>query len=173
LSYRSRVRALALLLLFCFSAAAEEPADGPKRIFRDPFIEQLAGEWQLKRQIRGRQVENTVKAGWVLNHQFLQLHMTDVAVPPAYEALVYIGYSHAEQRYVAHWIDVFGGKFSAIGYGKRSGDSIPFAFQYDDGPFHNTFKWDAAAQGWTFTMESVGKDGKRQLFAVDTLRRRK
>lgn len=147
------MRALALLLLFCFSAGAEESADGPRRIFRDPFIEQLAGDWQLKRQIRGREVENTVTAEWVLNHQFLQLHMKDVAVP--------------------HWIDVFGGKFSAIGYGKRSGDSIPFVFQYDDGPFHNTFKWDAAAQGWTFTMESVGKDGKRQLFAVDTLRRRK
>jgi hypothetical protein len=132
------MRALALLLLFCFSAGAEESADGPRRIFRDPFIEQLAGDWQLKRQIRGREVENTVTAEWVLNHQFLQLHMKDVAVP--------------------HWIDVFGGKFSAIGHGKRSGD---------------TFKWDAAAQGWTFTMESVGKDGKRQLFAVDTLRRRK
>jgi len=65
-----------------------------------------------------------------------------------------------------------GGKFPAVGYGKRKGDSIPFVFQYDDGPFYNTSKWDAAAQAWTMTMESAGKDGKRQLFAVDTLRRK-
>jgi hypothetical protein len=156
------MRLLALLSLFIAGAVSAQ----------DPFIEQLAGEWQLKRQIRGREVENAVKAEWVLNYQFLQLHMKDVAVPPAYEAIVYIGYQHADQRYVAHWLDVFGGKFSAIGYGKREGDSIPFVFKYDDGPFYNTFRWDAAAQTWTLTMESAGKDGKRQLFAVDTLRRK-
>ena len=160
------------LVFLCAAGVAQEQADGPKRTFRDPFIEQLAGDWQLKRQIRGREVENTVKAEWVLNHQFLQIHMKDVAVPPAYEALVYIGYQHADQRYVAHWLDVFGGKFSAVGYGKRDGDSIAFVFRYDDGPFYNTFRWDAATQSWTMTMESAGKDGKRQLFAIDTLRRK-
>lgn len=166
------MRALALLLLFSATAGAQEPADGPKRILRDPFIEQLAGDWQLTRQIRGREVHNTVHAEWVLNHQFLQIHMKDAAHPPTYEALVYIGYQHADQRYVAHWLDVFGGKFSAIGYGKRAGDAIEFAFQYDDGPFFNTFAWDALAHAWTFTMESGGTDGKRGLFAVDTLRRK-
>jgi hypothetical protein len=72
---------------------------------------------------------------------------------------------------MVHWLDVYGGKFSAMGTGQREGDSIAFVFQYDDGPFYNTFKWNAAAQTWTFTMESAGKDGKRELFAVDTLRR--
>lgn len=131
-SYLFRMRALALLLLFSATAGAQEPADGPKRILRDPFIEQLAGDWQLTRQIRGREVQNTVHAEWVLNHQFL----------------------------------------SAIGYGKRAGDAIEFAFQYDDGPFFNTFAWNALAHAWTFTMESGGTDGKRGLFAVDTLRRK-
>lgn len=173
--YRFRVRAFAPiaagLLLSAVPAAAQEPADAPNRIFRDAFIDNLVGEWRLMRQIRGRDVENSVSADWVLNHQFLRIHMKDVAVPPAYEALVYIGYQHADQRYVAHWLDVYGGKFSAIGYGKREGDSIAFVFQYDDGPFYNTFKWNAATQTWTFTLESAGKDGKRELFAIDTLRR--
>ena len=160
------MRLLLALLMLAGAASAEE------RTFQDPFIEQLAGDWTLTRQIRGKEVENTVRAEWALNHQFLQIHMKDVANPPAYEALVYIGYQHADQRYVVHWLDVFGGKFSAIGYGKRSGDSIEFAFQYDDGPFFNTFTWDTLAQGWTFKMESVDKDGKRRLFAVDTLRRK-
>lgn len=170
--YRFTVRAFAImLLLWAMPATAQEPADESKRIFRDAFIDNLVGEWRLVREIRGREVENSVSADWVLNHQFLRIHMKDVADPPAYEALVYIGYQHADQRYVVHWLDIYGGKFSAIGHGKRVGDSIAFVFQYDDGPFYNTFKWDARTGSWTFTMEATGKDGKRALFAVDTLRR--
>ena len=150
---------------------AEGPKDGPNRIFNDEFIENLSGDWKLTRKIRNTEVTNTCKAEWVLNHQFLQLHMKDVADPPSYEALVLIGYSHADKQYIAHWCDNYGGKFSAIGYGKRSGDSIEFQFEYPEGPFYNTFTWDAKAKGWTFRMESVEKNGKRALFAEDTLRR--
>jgi hypothetical protein len=153
------------------AARGDDPPDGPKRIFKDDFIENLTGEWKLTRKIRGKKVENTLKAEWVLNHQFLKLHMKDVADPPAYEALVLIGYAHGDKKYVAHWCDTYGGKFSAVGYGKRSGDAITFEFQYEDGPFYNTFTWDAKAKGWTFRMESQGKDGKRVLFAEDSLRR--
>ena len=160
------MRLLLALLLAAGAASAQD------RTFNDPFIQQLAGDWTLTRQIRGKEVENTVHAEWVLSHQFLQVHMTDSAQPPAYEALIYVGYQHAEQRYVVHWLDVYGGKGSAIGYGKRSGDSIEVAFQYEDGPFFNTLTWDTLGQGWTFKMESVNKDGKRQLFAIDTLRRK-
>jgi hypothetical protein len=150
---------------------AEGPPDGPKKIFKDDFIENLTGDWKLTRKIRNTEVTNTVKAEWVLNHQFLQVHMKDVAEPPAYEALVLIGYSHADKQYVAHWCDNYGGRFSAIGYGKRSGDSIEFAFEYREGLFYNKFTWDAKVKGWTFRMESEEKDGKRALFAEDTLRR--
>ncbi len=160
------MRLLLALLLAAGAASAQD------RTFNDPFIQQLAGDWTLTRQIRGKEVENTVHAEWVLNHQFLQVHMKDSAQPPAYEALIYVGYQHAEQRYVVHWLDVYGGKGSAIGYGKRSGDSIEVAFQYEDGPFFNALTWDTLGQSWTFKMESVNKDGKRQLFAIDTLRRK-
>ncbi len=96
------------------------------------------------------------------NRVFRDAFMDGGADPPTYEALVYIGYQHADQRYVVHWLDVYGGKFSAIGYGRGVGDTIPF---------YNTFKWDARSESWTLTMEATGKDGKRELFAVDTLRR--
>ena len=152
-------------------AAADDPPDGPKRIFKDDFIQNLVGDWKLTRKIRGTEVQNTLKAEWVLNHQFLQLHMKDVAEPPAYEALVLIGYSYDDQKYIAHWCDTYGGKFSAIGYGKRSGDSIEFEFQYPDGPFYNTFTWDPKAKSWTFKMQNQNKEGQRTLFAVDTLHR--
>ena len=160
------MRLLLAWLLVAGTASAQE------RTFNDPFIDRLAGEWTLTRQIRGKEVENAVRAEWVLNHQFLQVHMIDSVQPPAYEALIYIGYQQDTQRYVVHWLDVYGGKGSAIGYGKRSGDSIEVAFQYDDGPFYDTLTWDTLGQGWTFKMESVDKEGKRKLFAIDTLRKK-
>jgi hypothetical protein len=80
------------------SFAADEPADGPKRIFKDVLIENLTGDWKLTRKIRGKEVQNTVQVEWVLNHQFLQIHMKDVAEPPTYEALVLIGYSYADKN---------------------------------------------------------------------------
>jgi len=75
---------LLALLIYAGAACAQD------RTFNDPFIDRLAGDWTLTRQIRGKEVENSVHAEWVLNHQFLQVHMTDSAQPPAYEALIYV-----------------------------------------------------------------------------------
>ncbi|MBX7105233.1 MAG: hypothetical protein K1X57_14215 [Gemmataceae bacterium] len=165
------VIAIAVALASPRPLRADDPPDGPKRIFRDDFIENMVGDWKVSRKIRGTVVENKLKAEWVLNHQFLQLHMKDVANPPAYEAIVLIGYVHSDQKYVAHWCDTFGGKFSAIGYGKRVGQSIEFEFQYPSGPFYNTMTWDPQAKGWTMRGESRSKDGQRVFFAEDTIRR--
>jgi hypothetical protein len=153
-------------------ARQDEPPDGPKRVFKDDLIENLAGDWKLTRKIRGKEVTNSVTAKWVLNHQFLELHMVDAADPPEYEAIVLIGFSYSDKRYVAHWCDTFGGKYSAIGYGKRAGETIEFAFQYPDGPFFNTFSWDAKLKEWTCRLENSSKDCKRSLFAEDSLRRK-
>ena len=151
---------------------AQEPLDGPTRPFKDELLENLVGDWKLTRQIRGQTVQNTVKVEWVSNHQFLRIHMKDVATPAQYEAMVFVGYDNASDRYVAHWIDVFGGRFSeTLGYGKREGNSIKFVFEYPDGPFHNTFTWNASDKAWTFLLEQKNKEGKWTTFATDTLRR--
>lgn len=166
------------LLLVCLNAArlnpvrAQEPLDGRNRIFRDDLLDNLSGDWKLTRRIRGQSVENSVKAEWVLNHQFMLVHMKDVSSPPSYEAMVFIGYDNAGERYVAHWIDVFGGRFSeTLGYGRRSGNSIKFVFEYPDGPFNNTLTWNPETKGWTFLMEQKDRSGKWAVFAEDTLRR--
>jgi hypothetical protein len=151
---------------------AQEPLDGRNRIFHDDFLDNLAGDWKLTRKIRGQSAENTVKAEWVLNHQFLLVHLKDVKSPPNYEAMVYIGYDNTSERYVGHWIDVFGGRFSeTLGYGIRSGNSIKFVFEYPDGPFHNTFTWNPETKSWVFLMEQKDQAGKWKVFAEDTLRR--
>lgn len=63
------------------SARAEEVSDGPKAIFSDAFIENLVGDWIVNRQIHGKVVQNSLRVEWVLNHQFLQLHMKDLTDP--------------------------------------------------------------------------------------------
>ena len=158
------------LALAAFAASFAAHAIDPP--MNDPFLENLAGKWTIERRIRGTLVANTMEAKWVLQHRFLQLRMKDVADPPRYEALVMIGWDGLEQRYVAHWMDIYGGRLSAMGYGKREGNSIEFRFEYPDGPFFNTFQWNPGEQGWTMTLENSDKGGKRTPFAEDRLRRR-
>ena len=158
----------------------QEPADGRNQILHDEFLNNLAGDWKLARKIRGHNVQNSAHAEWVLNHQFLFIHMKpagDVHMKPAgdpsqYEAMIYIGYDNAGQCYVAHWIDIFGGRVSeTLGYGKRNGNSIQFVFEYSDGTFHNTFTWNQDTKSWASFMEQKDNNGKWATFAEDTYRR--
>jgi uncharacterized protein DUF1579 len=171
---------IALGLLACAGAPsgvlrAQQPdaaLDGPRRIFQDSLVEKLTGDWTMTGRVRGRPAEYSLHAEWVLNHQFLQLRMRDVSQPPAYEATVYLGYDNASERYVSHWLDLFGGRFSeTLGYGQRAGSAIRFVFEYPDGPFHTTFSWDPAARTWSVLMEDRGAGGVWQEFASYTLRR--
>lgn len=142
--------------------------DGPDARFDDDLISKLEGTWDLTRTIRGTVVRNTVSANWVLNHQFLSVHMKDVNEPSEYEAIVLIGYVHATRKYVAHWTDTYGGAYSAVGTGERKGNSIEFRFEYPDGPFFNTFTWASDTKQWTFRGESLDASGQRKLFLLDT-----
>jgi hypothetical protein len=163
-TFVNRLYALGIALI---ATPAFGQADGRGSRFEDDLFAKLEGEWHVTRQIHGTEVTNTISATWVLQHQFLHLRMRDLASPPRYEAEVYIGYSYAAKEYVAHWIDNFGGHFSALGRGKRDGNSVEFRFEYPDGPFFNTFSWDPASGTWTCHLESSGSDGKRTTFARD------
>ena len=136
---------------------------------RDPLLDNLVGDWQVERKFgSGRRAENTLHVEWVLDHQFLELHYRDVATPPKYDAMVFVGYDPGEQRYVCHWIDNFGGEFSALGYGKLDNEkhAIEFTFNYKDGPFINKFSFDPVSKTWTSLMRQQDK-GEWKVFAED------
>ncbi|MBX7187202.1 MAG: DUF1579 family protein [Vicinamibacteria bacterium] len=168
---------LALALVFVAaaggaqSAKGEGPEAGGARVAAERFLDNLVGEWQISRKIRGTVVHNTLQATWVLRHRFVQLHMRDVKEPSEYEALVLVGYEEKTERFVAYWCDSFGPDYAAPGFGKRRGNAIEFVFNYADGPFHNTFTWDPKGSKWTLLMESE-KDGARVVFAEDTVTRK-
>ncbi len=168
-------RWLAPLLFVALAASrapAQEPEDGVGRPSRDPLVERLTGNWTITRRIRGREVHNSSSARGILDHQFLELRMTGTATPPSYEALVLIGYCHADRSYVAYWCDSYGGKFSTSGVGRRTGENaIEFEFRYPEGPFFNTFTRDEKSATWTSRMERSDANGRRSLFAEDVYRR--
>ena len=154
-----------MVALLAYAGSAQQRGS-----FTDPFLDNLTGEWNLRRSIRGQTVENRVEAKWVLNHQFLLVEMSDAKTPTEYAANIYIGFDDAKKSYVAHWLDVFGGAFSeTLGYGKRNGNKIIFLFEYPDGPFRNTFTWDEKQRSWNFLMQNGHKDGSWTLFAEDKL----
>ncbi len=162
----------AQVFCFCLSVtmAFAQELDGPKHIFHDPLLENMVGTWKLNGRIAGREANHTVDADWVLNHQFLRIHekdngaSKDGAVP--YEAIVMIGYDNASEHYMAHWTDIYGGRFSeTLGYGTRSGNEIRFTFEYPDGPFHTTFRWKPDSSQWQWLMEGKNKQGQWTEFA--------
>jgi hypothetical protein len=138
---------------------------------QDDCLDHLVGDWRITRSIRGTTAENTMEARWVLAHQFVQMHRIDVKRPPAYEAIVLIGYDAEKKRYIAHWCDTFGGAYSGDGFGIRAGNAVEFRFDYADGPFFNTFTWHRASSTWTFRGENGAADGSRKLFMEDAARR--
>ena len=76
---------------------------------------------------------------------------------------------HASGRYVDHWCDTWGGKFSAVGTGVRNGNSVEFRSKYPEGPFFNTFTWSSEKKQWTMRLENGDAGRARSLFALETL----
>lgn len=173
------VRAVACcsLALFALSAlagcadarTAHRPAT---EVAADSYLRSLVGEWDIERSIRGKIVANRMTATPVLGGAFVELHMESTTAGEPYEAIVLVGFDAAERRYVAHWCDSFGPGYSAVGKGTRDGQRLELVFDYLSGPFFNTWVFDPAADGWTFTGESGSPDGSRSLFARDVVRRR-
>jgi len=158
------------LVAVTMSAQSPTPTDGREAKFEDALLDKLVGNWHVVRKFGdGRTTENTVRVGWVLNHQFLELLYLGVATPPQYEAMAFIGFDHKTSRYVLHWLDVFGGRASEIiGYGTldEAAHTIYFTFNNPDGQFMNAYAFDPATKNWTSVMRQKSK-GPWSLFAED------
>jgi hypothetical protein len=138
--------------------------------WRDPLVDRMAGTWKLEGQVMGRDAHHEVHADWVLNHQFLRLQEKTAGSAPnserTYEAIWFLGYDPISERYVLHLMDVLGARYSEIlGYGVREGNQIRFVFEYADGPFHTTYRWNQENDTWEWLMEQKDKKGGWVPFA--------
>jgi hypothetical protein len=155
---------LATSSVFTVSAAAQTADD-----WRD-LADHLTGNWNPTGQVMGRPAHHSVHAEWTLSRQFLRIEESTVQDAPSserrYDAVWFLGYDSVSERYVLHLLDGFGGRYSeTLGYGIRGGNQIQFVFEYPDGPFHTTFRWNPEDNKWEWLMEQKGKDGKWGPFA--------
>ena len=171
-----------LACLYCSIALGAEtppqPLDGVHRTVKDPLLDRMVGSWDLTGKVMGKPTRNQFSAEWVLNHQFLRLHFKAIDPPsngqPPYEAFVYVGYDNASDRYVAHWIDIFGGRFSeTLGFGHQDGTAVKFLFEYPDGPFTNMMTYHPKTDSWTLLLRQKDPAGTWTDFAEETLKRPK
>jgi hypothetical protein len=170
----------ALLLIGILSSLAIQagraqdaaPRDGPQRPLQDPLFDSLTGTWFMSDTVGSRSAGYTLHASSVLGHQFLRLEMRDTAQVPAYQAMVFIGRDNMSERYVAHWLDVFGGRWSeTLGYSTRTGQAVESVVEHPDGPFRTTFARDARGR-WSILMRQRNSAGQWRVFARYTLERR-
>ena len=120
-------------------------------IFNDKLLEKLIGNWDVSGNVLDENINYHFHACWELNHQFIELSFADTAKRPKYIAKVYIGYDCSIKRYVAHWLDNLGGRYSeTLGYGEKTENSIAFRFDYPEGLFMNEFIYTPKTDSWLF-----------------------
>jgi len=167
---RNTLLAAISLLAFCISGPAQQPA------FHDDLLDHLAGQWVLQGAIMGSPTTHDITAEWVLGHQYMRLQEVSREKKPdgepQYQAIVFIGWDPRSSDYACLWLDTYGwGNDNAIAHAKRSGDELPFLFQYADNPFHTTFAYDSKTDTWELRMDSE-QQGKLKPFARTKLKRK-
>jgi Protein of unknown function (DUF1579) len=144
-------------------------AAGPPQTLKDPFLDNFVGDWSVTRKMgNGRTIESTVRGEWVLKHQFMELHYGAGDKASDYEALVFIGFDDATKSYVCHWVDVFGGRYSAVGRGRLDPNLVNIELRFDskEGSLTNKFEFDSEAKSWTSLIRQE-ENGQWKTFAEE------
>ena len=173
-------RTILLVILFSSTIFATNFVLGQDSIrcndkrFDDTLLEKIIGQWAASGKIGGDNIAYNFVAKWELNHQFIELTFADTAKQPQYTAKVFIGYDYTSEKYVVHWLDNFGGRFSeTLGYGIKSGQIIEFRFEYPEGPFINKFIYDSKNDTWQFHTTTKNDKGVWVTFGDIYLKRKK
>jgi len=153
---------IALLIATSFT-----PAQGPPPALQDRFLDNFVGEWRVERKFgNGRTAETSVRAEWVLKHQFIELHYGYADAKPEYEAIVFIGFDDAAKNYICHWVDVFGAKDSELGRGKIDEKLLGIEFKFGKGELTNKFTFDPQTKTWTSLIRQI-ENGEWKTFAEE------
>ncbi len=139
----------------------------------DAFLAHLIGRWDLTGKMGDTPLRQAVAARWALGGLFVEMACRSV-LPTAegeqpYEAVYFIGYNAEHDRYVLHLLDTFGVATSCVAArGQREGDSIPFVFDYDSGPWTYRFTWRPDSGSWS-CLQTYLEDGQLKTFATKHL----
>lgn len=164
------------LCLYTTLLVAQKKPDCDQTVFNDALLDKMAGEWDMTGTVSERKVAYTFNAQWVLNHQFMEWQITDVLKsPPEYVGKIYVGYNCTSKKYIVHWIDNMGGKFSeTLGYGIRKNDTLQLKFDYPETPVINTISYNKANDTWQFHLIVSDKGKKKWVtWSTETMTRKK
>ena len=162
-----------LICIYAVIASAQTPT--PECKFTDPFFDKMEGQWTMAGDMGKQKVAYNFNAHWVLKHKFMEWEITDILhKDPEYMARVYVGYDCVSKRYIVHWIDNMGGKFSeTLGYGTRKGDAIEVQFAYPNAPSVNTISYNKATNSWQFHLVWQDQNKKWATWSKTTLTKKK
>jgi hypothetical protein len=140
----------------------------------DDLLNNLVGRWSLTGKMGDTSLYQKVEARWILRETLVEMSCTPVRVGedgnPDYEALYFIGYDKKTREYVLHLFDTFGVTSKHIpGIGQRKDNTIRFKFDYDVGPWFNSFAWNPEKKSWKNTITYEQNDGLKGNFAEKEL----
>jgi hypothetical protein len=161
------------LLLIAIAVAASAPLAAQTPAATDSLLQRFVGQWAMAGTVRGRPASYTLDVSRVLQGKYVELHMTDVHVPPGYEARAFLGADTSGAGVIAHWLDDFGAAYSVpTATGAARGDTLVLDFPYPSGAFRDTFVYDRAHDRWDMRLERADGNGAWTLFAQYEAHRR-
>lgn len=161
------------LLSVVIAVVASAPLTAQTPAATDSLLERFVGQWAMAGTVRGRPTTYALDVSRVLQGKYVELHMTDVHLPPGYEARAFLGADTAGAGVIAHWLDNFGAAYSVpTAAGAARGDTLVLDFPYPAGAFRDTFVYDRARDRWEMRLERSDGNGGWTLFAQYEARRR-
>ncbi len=163
-----RIYFLIITTLITVASSAQSKDSTDKR-FHDDLLDRLVGNWHDTSVAHGSTFTSEVDARWVLNHQYLLLHLKSNEVVPWWgvqmEYFQYIGYNHYKQRYTIHGMSIEGDEDLSEGfyYGYRSGNDFKTVAKFSsDTIVIQHLVWQPEKHTWLIQSRPVinGKEGE-------------
>jgi len=164
-----QVIALIITTLICFASFSQNAADTTDKRFHDDLLDHLVGNWHDTAVAHGSVFTSEVDANWVLNHQYLLIHLKSNEVVPWWHVQMeydeYIGYNHYQQRYIVHGMSIEGDEDLSEGfsYGYRNGNDFKTITKFSaDTNIVQHFIWKPVSNTWLIQSrpEINGKEGE-------------
>jgi hypothetical protein len=155
-----------LLYVPSFAQNVKDTIDGR---FHDDLLNHLVGTWGVTSTAHGSAFTADLDAKWVLNHQYLLIHLKSHEIIPWWhvqmEYYEYIGYNHYQKRYTIHGMSIEGDEDLSEGfcYGYRNGNEFKTVAKFgSDTLIVQRFTWEPVSGSWHIVSrpEIAGKEGE-------------
>ena len=166
---------IGVLIMLCacitFNTSAQTKEDTTDGCFHDDLLNHLVGTWKVTAIANDNTFTATIKAEWVMNHQYLHIYekanenISWLHAP--LEVEFFIGYNHISKHYVVHEMTVFGsdGSYEGFCYAYRDNNEIKLIKKCESDSNTITvqhFIWEPTTTSWHSEMRQMinGKEGE-------------